>query len=59
MRSDESGDERGQSVMGYWSMKARGYTDRDINRMLSEFVANAVSQIEESQNFRTSDTNRF
>jgi len=59
MRADESGDERDQMMMGYWSLRAQGYKDKDINRMMSEYVAQAMMQIEESQNFRTSDANKF
>ncbi|MEZ4318061.1 MAG: DUF4157 domain-containing protein [Myxococcota bacterium] len=59
MRADSDGDERDQMMMGYWAMRSRGMKDEDINRMLSEFVQNAMMEVEDNQNFRTSDSNKF
>jgi hypothetical protein len=59
MRADKEGDERDQAMMAYWSMRARGYSPHAINQMLTDFVTETMMQIEEDQNFRTSEANKF
>ena len=59
MRADEEGDEREQSMMAFWSLRAQGYKQADIVRMLSEYVSGAMQEVEDNQNFRTSDQNKF
>lgn len=59
MRADSDGDERDQSMMGYWAMRSQGLKHHDITRMLGEATVQQMSDIENSQNERTSDQNTF
>ncbi len=59
MRADKEGDERDQAMMAYWSMRARGFSPHAINQMMTDFVTETMMQIEEDQNFRTSEPNKF
>lgn len=59
MRADHEGDERDQAMMGYWAMRAQGLKHHDITRMLAEHVTQSMQQIEDQQNFRSSDQNTF
>lgn len=59
MRADSEGDERDQSMMGYWAMRAQGLKHHDITRMLAEHVTKTMSEIDASQSERTTETNTF
>lgn len=59
MSADKDGETRAQAMMGYWALRSQGMSQRDINRMLSEFVSDKMQEIEEQNNTRSAGNSRF
>ncbi|MCA9571303.1 MAG: DUF4157 domain-containing protein, partial [Myxococcales bacterium] len=38
LSADKDGEMREQAMMGYWAIRSQGLSEKDVNRMLSEYV---------------------
>lgn len=59
LSADKDGEMREQAMMGYWALRSQGLSEKDVNRMLGEFVVNTMEEIEQLNNERTSGNAKF
>lgn len=59
LSADKDGEMSEQAMMGYWAMRATGLSEKDVNRMLSEYVTETMQEIEKQNNERSAQSAKF